>query len=346
MSTPQPATEGATNPTQNLSVEELIAQRMTAYSNAEPEAEPEQPEEQPEAEELPEQAEAEEQAAESFEEPEEEEQEPIDLLSLTAEQIQDLAKRGRSRLLSDLGKLRAEKRHLEQQLAAQAEAKPLPKPLANNPFSALTSVAEIEAKRDELEKVAEETDRILEDHEDYGADDIITLGDNEFTKRQIRQANRNARDAMLKFLPAQHAEIVRAEQRKQAQQQFEERIPQDVPEAAEAESTVGKLYQSMVADPIVDQVRQQVPDIAPQLSYLLAHAARSIAQTQASPRTRQAAPGQAPKAKVPDAPAGAAAARSGAKPAAKRSEQAIQHFEKTGRPEDLIAARIARFTNR
>ena len=347
MSNQKESIEGDTNPSQNISFEELVAQRTAQFSQ--PEETEEESTEETETEEVEEveesaetETEEEEIEEEDAEESEEENQE-IDILSLTTEQIQDLAKRGKSRLLQRIGELTAQKHALEEKLTAQPEAKPFQQsiPAENNPFRELKTLDEVKAKYGELEKVAEETDRILEDHEDYAADDVITVGDKEFTKKEVRLANRNARNAMLKFLPSQAAEIQRVEQLKGLEERFNAAIPKEIPEVEDADSEVAKAYNAMLTDPLVEQVRQRVPDIAPQLGYLLAHAARSIA-SKTAPKIKKPATGIPVSAKVPSVPVGAGAARSGGKTVRKAADQAYQQFEQTGSPEAWIAARIAR----
>lgn len=341
------AIDGATPPSQNMSLEELIAQRTIAHS-AEPEAPAEEVTEEPadpaeDAPEVPETEEAtEDPPAEAEAEEEEEDGETdIDLLSLTPQQIQELAKKGKSRLLHRIGELTAQKKALEEQLqSAKAETKPLiPEiPAEQNPFRELKTLEEVTAKHLELEKVAEETDRILEDHEDYGADDIISVGGQEFAKKDIRQANRNARTAMTRFLPAQAQTIQLAAAYEQMETQLNAAIPTEVPEIADEESEVSKLFKAMLEDPLVKQAKERVPGLAPQIGYLLAHAANSLAKkakVQVKPAT-----GNIGKAKVPPTPSGAAARTS--QPPRKQAQAAYQQFEQTGRYEDWVAARIAK----
>lgn len=344
MNDQETAVEVASKTSENITFEELIAQRIEKHSPAD-ETEPEEQQPEEEAEETEQSEEPEETEESEAEEPEEEEEpseSEIDLQSLTVEQIQELAKRGKSRLLKDVGKLRAENRHLQEKLSARPDTKPLPAIAAeDNPFRDLKTVEEIQAKYDELEKVAEETDSILEDHEDYGAEDIITLGNKEFTKKEIRLANRNARNAMLKFLPAQAAEIHKITQRAEMEEKFNAAIPVEIPELADETSDLSQKFKSMMADPLVEQVRKQVPDLAPQLGYLLAHAVRSITgQTPTKPRATT--PGILPRPKVAGNPVGVGAAKAGGKSVRKQGTEAYQQFEKTGSEADWIAARIAR----
>lgn len=336
-----------------MSIEALIAQRIEQRSGPieleqDPEIELENPEIQdpeidPEIDEDPLEVEDPEL------DPEDPEQDEIDLLlSKTPEEIQQLAKAAKSRLLHRFGELTAKNKALEEKLATQgAETKPLPKaiPAAENPFSNLKTVEEVQAKYDELEKVAEDTDRILEEHEDYGAEDIITLGNKEFTKKEIRTANRNARQAMLKFLPAQAAELERVNQRKGMEEQFNAAIPVEIPEMADAESPMAKQYQAIISDPLVERVRQAVPELAPQLSYLLAHAVRSM-NTKTPLKSSAIAPGITAKVKVPGSPVGAGAARSGGGNGKEIQKKAAQRFEESGSDEALVASLIARRLHR
>ena len=329
----------------NISFDDYINRRSQEVSEPEaPAAEPEDESWEETEESLEPEAvsdEPEESDEEVTEEEEEEEQE-IDLLSLNPEQLQALAKKSRSRLLHRVGELTAQKKALEEKLSSQAESKPLPVvPQEENPFRDIESVEGLQAKFAELEKVAEETDNILEEHEDYGAEDIIVVGDREFTKKEIRKANRNAREAMAKYLPAQHAELARREQRVQMEAHYTGLIPQEVPELANEDSELSKQYKALLSDPLVEQVNKLVPDLGPQLPYILAHAVRSIHRSQKSKAVVKAA-GSVSKAKVPGTPFGAGAAKSGPKTAKKSADQAYQRFQASTSVEDWVAARVAR----
>lgn len=341
------ATDGATIPSSNISFDDYINRRSQEVSEPEaPAAEPEdesweETEESLEPEAVSDEPEESDEEVTEEEEEESEEQE-IDLLSLNPAQIQELAKKSRSRLLHRVGELTAQKKALEEKLNSQAESKPLPVvPQEDNPFRDIESVEGLKAKFAELEKVAEETDNILEEHEDYGAEDIIVVGDREFTKKEIRKANRNAREAMAKYLPAQHAELARREQRVQMEAHYTGLIPQEVPELADEESELSKQYKALLSDPLVEQVNKLVPDLGPQLPYILAHAVRSIHRSQKSKVAVKAA-GTISKAKVPGTPYGAGAAKSGPKTAKKSADQAYQRFQSSTSVDDWIAARVAK----
>jgi hypothetical protein len=92
---------------------------------------------------------------------------------------------------------------------------------------------------------------------------------------------------------------------------------------------------------LVEQVNKLVPDLGPQLPYILAHAIRSIHRSQKSKAVVKAA-GSASKAKVPGTPFGAGAAKSGVKTVKKSAEQAYPRCQSSTSGEDGVAARVAR----
>ena len=116
---PSDAGDVKTSGNDSLSFEEFVAQRTRQATGEEEPEQSEESSEEPQEEEAPEGAELEESA-----EPEEEltddigEEEPeesdIDLLNLSPEQIQELAKKGKSRLLQRIGELTAKTKTLEE----------------------------------------------------------------------------------------------------------------------------------------------------------------------------------------------------------------------------------------
>ena len=335
MSNPE-ATAEAIESVSNLSFEELVAQR-TARQNPEPESE-EQPEEEvteTEEEEIP----TEEEETESEEEPEDEEEESeVDLLSLTTEQIQSLAKKGKSRLLQRIGELTAQKKALEEKIQSQPEIKEVPQ--EQNPFREIQSFDDLKAKYKELEKTLDSTDELLEEYEDYRAEDIILVGDREFTKQQIRKANRNAREALTKYIPAQQAHLQQIAQMEQLKGQYIAAAEEEVPDIKDESTTVGKQFKDLMSDPLIDKLRKQVPEIGYQIEYILAHAANSI---NGGTRIKKQ-PAVANKLKISpsSSPFGAGAAKSSTSSKTKVAD-AYSRFEKSGSPEEWVAARIAKY---
>lgn len=340
------AGDDKTSENSNLSFEEFVAQR-TRLAMGEPETEPEESVEESEESEV-EETDAEETAEESAEEETEEydddetDEEPseptdIDLLSLSPEQIQELAKKGKSRLLKRIGELTAKAKSLEEQLQkAQPAVKEVP--VEQNPFGSIKSIDDLKAKYEEVQKTLEATDELLDEYEDYGPDDVISVGDKEFTKREIRKANRNAKDAITKFIPAQHNHLAKLEQLSQLSEQYKAQALKEVPEIANEDSVIGKQYQTLVSDPLVEKVKEQVPEIGFQIEYILAHAARSIFGGKSKVPTGA---GSKLKVEPPASPVGAGAARSGKNLKAK-GKDVYKRFESSGSVDDWVAARIAR----
>lgn len=339
---PSDAGDVKTSGNDSLSFEEFVAQRTRQAMGEEEPVQAEEASEEPQEEEVSEDAELEE-SVEQEEEltddigEEEPEESDIDLLNLSTEQIQELAKKGKSRLLQRIGELTAKTKSLEEQLQkVQPAAKEVPQ--EQNPFSNIQTMDDLKAKYDELEKTLNATDELLDEYEDYGSDDIITVGDKEFTKRQIRKANRNAKEAITKFLPAQHAHLAKLQQFEQLSTQYQEAAKKEVPEIMDEESEVGRNFKALVEDPLVAKVKEQVPEVGFQMEYLLAHAARSIFGKKSKVPTGA---GTRLKVEPPSSPVGAGAARSGKNPKAK-GQEVYKRFESTGSVDDWVAARIAR----
>jgi hypothetical protein len=338
MSNPE-ATAEAIESVSNLSFEELVAQRMERH-NPEPAPEEQSEEEAPEVEEEEVPAETEEVEAEEESESEEEEQEEseVDLLSLTAEQIQSLAKKGKSRLLQRIGELTAQKKALEEKIQSQPQVREVPQ--EENPFREIQSFDDLKAKYQELERTLETTDALLEEYEDYRADDLILVGDKEFTKQQIRKANRNSRDALTTYLPAQQAHLQQIAQMEQLKGQYIAAAEEEVPDIKDESTAVGKQFKDLVSDPLIEKLRKQVPEIGYQIEYILAHAANSI--NGGMRIKKQPAVGNKLKISPSSSPFGAGAAKSST-PAKSKVTDAYSRFEKSGSPEEWIAARIAKY---
>lgn len=335
MSNPE-ATAEAIESVSNLSFEELVAQRMERHNpEPEPEEQPEEEVSEDEEEEVP----AESEETETEEEAEEEEEESeVDLLSLTTEQIQALAKKGKSRLLQRIGELTAQKKALEEKIQSQPQVKEVPQ--EENPFREIQSFDDLKAKYQELERTLETTDALLEEYEDYRADDIILVGDKEFTKQQIRKANRNSRDALTKYLPAQQAHLQQIAQMEQLKGQYIAAAEEEVPDIKDESTPVGRQFRDLVSDPLIEKLRKQVPEIGYQIEYILAHAANSI--NGGTRIKKQPAVGNKLKVSPSSSPFGAGAAKSSTSSKSKVVD-AYSRFERSGSPEEWIAARIAKY---
>lgn len=349
MKATDPSIAGDDNPvSDNLSFEELIAQRIgKATESTEQSEEESESDEEPEEPASQEDEDSEEQGQEEeYSEESDEETEGVDLLNLSPEQIQELAKTAKSRLLDDLGKTRKENRQIKEELAQLREQltgngqRPTREISQDeNPFRELDSFDSVKDKYLEMEKTLETTDALLEEYEDYGPDDLIQVGNQEFTKKQIRKANRNAREAITKYLPAQQQQLAKAAQYNQLSKQYSEAARKEVPEIEDAESEVGKNFSNLLADPLVGRVKKEIPELGMQIEYLLAHAVRSIFGKKS--KAIQTGAGTKLKANPPASPVGTGAAKSSKAPKAK-FQDAFGRFEQSGSVDDWVAARIAK----
>ena len=169
--------------------------------------------------------------------------------------------------------------------------------------------------------------------------DIITVGDKEFTKRQIRKANRNAKEALTKYIPAQQQQLIKVAQFGEMSKQYSEAAKKEVPEIQDEESEIGKNYKVLVEDPLVSRVKREIPEIGMQIEYILAHAARSIFGKKA--KAIQAGAGNKLKVSPPASPVGSGSVKSGSNTKAKVKD-AYSRFETTGSVDDWVASRIAK----
>jgi len=319
----------------NLSMEGLISQ----LSQGQPqEAEAEEAETEVEEEVESEVNDTDEEVFDDTEEEvtEEETADEIDLLSLEPEQFQALAKKHKSRLLERVGELTAKNKALQAQAeqAGMKQSSVKTIPTEQNPFGQLKTAEEIKAKFEAFESTLETTDRLLEEYDDYSNDDIIEVGDQQFTKKQVKLANRNARDAVAKYLPAQAAHLQTLQSYVVANQQWQDMAKQEVPEISDEKTEVGKAYSQLVNDPLVKQLKEQMPELGVQIEYLLAHAARS--KFGSVKKVIQGA-GQKLKVKPPASPVGAGASRQGQSQTGRYADL-MKRFEESGSAEDWIAA--------
>lgn len=334
------AIAGATEPVSNVSVEEYIARRSgnTSESQQDPQEDVDT-ESESENEDVESQDQFDDDISDESEgtadEPE------IDLLSLTTEQIQDLAKKGKSRLLQRIGELTVHKKLLEEKLNQQAERSPVKEvPQHQNPFREIVDANELSSKYAELERVLEDTDNILEEYEDYAKDDIIVIGDKEFTKSDIKTANRNAREGITKYLPAQEKQLQKLNELVAMEKHYSDAARKEIPEIQDEKSKIGAQFAAMMNDPIVGKVRNQIPELGAQIEYLLAHAANSIfgGKSRSSVNTINSKL----RANPPASPIGSGVMKSG-KQSERKAQDAYNKFENSHSVDDWISARIAKY---
>ncbi len=326
----------------NLTVDGLIARRLGTLSKP-PEANP--PQEEGATEDAPEQGNP---------EPSTKEKDVlsnIDLESMSESELRDLSDKLGSRAVARFGELTARRKQAEEQIAAlqaelqkRNEVSPLDvsNKVENNPYAAIDSVEKLQAKAKEVEDVIEWAEDMLFKSDHLSYNDIATMVDGkEMTKADIRNALQNARKARNKYLPAQLQELQSVDQRKNLKSAFEESARKELTWLSGEDNDLRKQYEAMINDPRLSQLEKAAPELAPQLSYILAHAANSIYGRKVLLTESK------PKMTPPSSPAGNSA--SSDKPEGRSSKAVLdtkKRFAESGRPNDFIALRALQLSKR
>lgn len=268
-----------------------------------------------------------------------------ELDSLDDEQIAELAKRSEKGLLKRLGKLVAEKKAAQEEshrLRSQMEQKaPFEEPaLESNPYADVESAEDLAVKYRETASFIEFAEGLLDDNEDSLSDEVIHKeGDQEWTKKKVRAALKNAQKAQSKFIPARLNEIKRIEGLDQQAVALATQAETEVEWMSEPESPLRKEYDSYMASPVVQKAIKAVPELKPLMPYMLAHAINSY-----KGGTRKTLkPPVLPKPGPPSNPRSSAAPSTGS--SGSRNKQIMElekRFEDSGSAGDAAKLRAAR----
>ncbi len=275
-----------------------------------------------------------------------------DIDELTDEEIAELAQKGKSGLLKRIAELTAKRKIAEEEATrlkaaiAQAQSQQMPEPkVENNPYGNLESVEDIQAKSEEVGSLIEFLEDSMFKAEDLSAEDPAAVVDGkEITKSQLRDYLRQARKARDKYLPAQLKEIQARHTRTQMEEAFRMQARQELPWMQGEDNDTRKQYESMVKDQRLKVLKERVPELAPQMEYILAHAANSMFAR----RTIESfAENKKPAINPPATPKVAAAAPERADARATSALKDVQsRFQQTGSPRDWIALRTAQLSKR
>jgi len=278
----------------------------------------------------------------------------VDLSQLTDEQITELAARGKSGLLkrvselTALRKLAEEKAHSLEEFVSKKQAEaPLQEKVDNNPYEKIETADELTAKYREVGEVIEWAEEVLDRAESLSSDEIAAVVDGQnITKAQVKESLRKARKAKDKYLPAQFSELKGREVRKLQRNAFDLQARQELPWMEGEDNDLKKTYQAMVADPRLKKLEQTVPELAPQIGYILAHAANSIhgrKQLSLEPEKKAASV----KVSPPENPSSSAASSDRSEDRGdKNVKQLSQRYRETGKMEDFVALRTAQSTTK
>lgn len=209
----------------------------------------------------------------------------VDLTELSDDDIAELAQKGKSGLLKRIAELTAKRKMAEERVAQmesymqqQSNKTALEPKVENNPYENIKTADELGKQSEQVNEVIEWAEDILDKAETIGYDEIAaTVDGKELTKAEVKDHLKRARKARDKYLPAQQKELNAKEQRKLLRSAFESQASKELDWiSAKEDNDIRRQYQAMMADPRLKNIEDVMPEIAPQLPYLLAHAANSL----------------------------------------------------------------------
>ena len=278
----------------NMSNSELIAMRYKAFTEAaKAKNPPEEPKEEAKEVVPNEPEEPKEEAKQEEPSPNPEEPKPVegqevlskdyDLESMSEAELKELSQKLGSKAVARFGELTAKRKAAEEQLEAlkaeiaKREESSFEAKVKDNPYANIDTKEGLDAKYQELSEVMEWAEERLDRAEDLGADDVVTNeGGKEYTKRELREIVKRARKARDVYIPDQGKQIQLAKNRAEMKQVLSEKAKTELPWLQGEDNDVRKQYEVLISDPKFKAVERALPDLAPQLPYLLAHAANSL----------------------------------------------------------------------
>lgn len=291
----------------NLTVDAIAAilagEEVQEQETEEPE---EEAEEATETEETEQSDEPEEEEAED----EPEETEETDLDNLTDEQLEAYRLKFKSKLAADVASLRRKNREKDALIAQLQNQQPQATPVEEVTSQFLEGIDTPEAlstKVSELKKLGKETARLLLDHEDYGANDLIEVGGGKtYTKKQLRALDLEIKETLIEAVPFKQEQFRKLAFIETQAAEVQTRLKAEVKELSDEESPIAKNFKELTESELFQKITKQFPEAKAVLPYLAGHALKSIHSKQKP--AIATTPGKTPKAKPPGNPAGVGAA--------------------------------------
>lgn len=277
-----------------------------------------------------------------------------DLDNLSDAELKELSEKLGSRAVARFGELTAKRKaaeekaaSLEKQLSArnQVQKKYSDQDVQANPYKEIKDATELSAKSKELSEVIEWAEEVLFDSDEYSANDVVTsVEGKDYTKKDVRNALKNARKSKEKHIPMQFDRLRAEAQGVQMRHGFARRAVEELDWMKDQKNDVNIKYNAMLRDPrLKASLKSATPEMKAQLPYLLAHAANSLYGRKVLPNN-----GEIAKKTVPLSPpkAGSTAAKP-ARPSAKKKAKAYHsQFKTTGDSNDFIKLRTLQLQNR
>lgn len=271
------------NDPQNIGLGEFLASRNKVAGESAPEPEQEtEVETQEEVEDQPE-AELETTESEGIVEDGEAEFDPDSVLSQLENLSSEERKKLQDRSVARFGEMTARIKQLESKLdevssKKKEEENPFEETrVENNPYGELNSFEELSQKAEALNQIDEWADKLLWKHRNADPDDVIVTEDGQdYTAEQVRELQLNARKGIKKFLPARWKEIQQSTVAKQQEEAINKQVKAQLAWMKDEESDNYKAYQNTINNPVMNEIREKVPSVAPQLNAIIAHAINSM----------------------------------------------------------------------
>jgi len=274
---------------------------------------------------------------------------------LTEEELSIFAKHFGSRAVSRYGELVAKRKIAEEETARlraelarrdhekQADA---PQPIKDNPFADIADEKSLKAKESEIKQSIEVLESAIDDAADLRMDDVAaTVGDKEYTKKQLRDSLRAARKARDEYLPDVARRLDSVNGAKQTRVNVDAQIRKELPWVDNAEDDRTKRFNAIMADPRLKKLDEAAPDIAAQLPYWFAHATNSLLARREIPIDDGTL--KKTKGDPPDNPSvGTSNSRSPTGGTSRKMADLEKKFDETGSNEDWISLRTARIGQR
>ena len=237
---------------------------------------------------------------------------------------------------------KAEVATLRAQLAGRAQE--VPEPLKDNPYATIKDAKELAAKVKELDGQIEWAEATLDDAADIRGDDIaVTVGENSYTKKQLREYLRKVRKDQKEYLPDVARRLAIADEAKRFRGAVEGQLKKEFNWMDNKEDKRKQHFDAVMADPRIKRLEEVAPEVAAQMPYFFAHAAQSMYARREIPLDDTSKRKEEP----PDNPSGgAAASRSPEKTKTKAEKDLDSKFRETGKDSDFISLRAERIAQR
>ena len=217
--------------------------------------------------------------------------------------------------------------------------------IENNPYASIDSEEALMKEKSEVDSFVEFAEDVLFRSEDLGADDVAYEADGkQYSKAAVREMLRNAKRRQTKFIPAQYAELQERAKRSAMEENFKKLAKQELSWLDGEDNDTRKRFEAMVNDPRLKKMKESVPEIAPQIEYLVAHAANSIYGRKLIDMDSKP---KSPAINPPSTPSTTAAAPERTESRTEKTVKDIEsRFKQTGSASDFIALRAAQISKR